>query len=131
MQWKVPERETGCYFLRCAKSNTKSTRDSVLRPRFKTLSIIFFVTFPAFIPTPAYGATRFFGCFEPVRKGNCSTDARLILFENGLLYCKLTGANVFEKGGRSLSLLRWEFVFFGMLIKCLEVSQFFGICQKL
>ena len=26
MQWKASERETGCYFLRRAKSNTKSTR---------------------------------------------------------------------------------------------------------
>ena len=91
----------------------------------KLYRLYFFVTFPALVPTPAYGATRFFGGFEPVRKGNCSTDARLILFENGLLYCKLTRANVFEKGGCSLSLLLWEFVFFGMLIKCLEVSHFF------
>ena len=29
---------TDCYFLRRAKSNIKSTRDSVLRPRFKALS---------------------------------------------------------------------------------------------
>ena len=29
MQWKVPERETGCYFLRRAKSNTKSTCSDV------------------------------------------------------------------------------------------------------
>ena len=30
-------RSTACYFLHCAKSNIKSTRDSVLRPRFKAL----------------------------------------------------------------------------------------------
>ena len=30
------EKETDCYFLRCAKSNAKSTRDFVLRPRFKS-----------------------------------------------------------------------------------------------
>ena len=29
---------TACHFLRRAKSNIKSTRDSVLRPRFKALS---------------------------------------------------------------------------------------------
>ena len=34
---KVSKRETDCYFLRRAKSNTKSTRGSTLRPRFKTL----------------------------------------------------------------------------------------------
>ena len=31
-------RRTACHFLHCAKSNIKSTRDSVLRPRFKALS---------------------------------------------------------------------------------------------
>ena len=31
-----PERETDCYFLRRAKSNTKSTRGFTLRPRFKS-----------------------------------------------------------------------------------------------
>ena len=30
-------RRTACHFLHCAKSNIKSTRDSVLRPRFKAL----------------------------------------------------------------------------------------------
>ena len=31
-------KRTACHFLHCAKSNIKSTRDSVLRPRFKALS---------------------------------------------------------------------------------------------
>ena len=95
---KVPEGETDCYFLRRAKSNTKSTRDSVLRPRFKTLQNNFFVIFPPFVPKPVCDATHFFGCFEPVRKGYCSADARPIFFENGLLYCKLTGASRIRKG---------------------------------
>ena len=30
-------KKTACHFLHCAKSNIKSTRDSVLRPRFKAL----------------------------------------------------------------------------------------------
>ena len=30
-------KRTACHFLHCAKSNIKSTRDSVLRPRFKAL----------------------------------------------------------------------------------------------
>ena len=53
--------------------------------RFKTLQNIFFVTFPFFVPKPVYGATRFFGGFEPVRKGYCTADARSLLFENGML----------------------------------------------
>ena len=36
--------------------------------------------------------------FESVRKGGCSADARLIFFENGLLYCKLTVASGIRKG---------------------------------
>ena len=46
---------------------------------------IFFVTFLTFVPKPVYGATHFFGCFEPVRKGCCSADARPLFFENGML----------------------------------------------
>ena len=34
----LPAKGTDCHFLRRAKSNIKSTRDSVLRPRFKALS---------------------------------------------------------------------------------------------
>ena len=75
----------------------------------KLYRLYFFVTFPTFVPKPVCGATRFFGGFEPVRKGYCSADARVMFFENGMLYCKLTGANVFKKGSYSLSWLRWEF----------------------
>ena len=46
---------------------------------------IFFVTFLTFVPKPVYGATHFFGCFEPVRKGYCSADARPLFFESGML----------------------------------------------
>ena len=55
-----------------------------------------------------------------MRKGCCTSDARLILFENGLLYCKLTGANVFKKGSCSLSWLRWEFIFAVCWLKVLN-----------
>ena len=110
MQWKAPERETGLFFLLLQKE-PKSSRDSVLRPRFKTLQNNIFRELPALVPKPVYGATHFFGCFEPVRKGCYSADARLMFFENGMSYCKLTGANVFKKGNCSLSLLRWKFVF--------------------
>ena len=66
---------------------------------------IFFVAFPAFVPKPVYGTTRFFGCFEPLRKGYCSTDATLMFFENGMPHYKLAEANVSEKGSCSLSFL--------------------------
>ena len=36
--------------------------------------------------------------FESVRKGYRSADARLMFFENGLLYCKLTVASDIKKG---------------------------------
>ena len=51
----------------------------------KLYRLYFFVTFPAFVPKPVCDATHFFGCFEPVRKGSCSADARPIFFENGML----------------------------------------------
>ena len=51
----------------------------------KLYRLYFFVTFPALVPKPVYGAARFFGCFEPVRKGYCSADARSLLFKNGML----------------------------------------------
>ena len=55
------------------------------RDSSKLYRLYFFVTFPALIPKPVCDATRFFGCFEPVRKGCCSTDARPMSFENGML----------------------------------------------
>ena len=51
----------------------------------KLYRIIFFVLLPFFVPTPVYGATLFFGCFEPVRKGYSRADARPLFFENGML----------------------------------------------
>jgi len=64
----------------------------------KLYRLCFFVTFPSFVPKPVYGATRFSGCFEPVRKGYSRADARPIFFENGMSYCKLTGASRIRKG---------------------------------
>ena len=96
-------------FFLLLQKEPKSSRDSVLRPRFKTLQNNIFRELPALVFKPVCGATRFFGGFEPVRKGYCSADARVMFFENGMLYCKLTGANVFKKGSYSLSWLRWEF----------------------
>ena len=121
---KVPERETDCYFLRRAKSNTKSTRGKPCDPGSKLYGKIFFVTFLTFVPKPVYGATRFFGCFEPVRKGYCSADARPIFFENGKPHYKLTGANVFEEGSCTLSLLRWEFDFAVCGLKFRDMPKF-------
>ena len=64
----------------------------------KLYRLYFFVTFPTFVPNPACGATHFFGCFEPVRKGCCTSDARPVLFGNGLPHCKLTEASYIQKG---------------------------------
>ena len=121
---KVSKRETDCYFLRRAKSNTKSTRGKPCDLGSKLYRIIFFVLLPSLVPKPVCGATRFFGCFEPVRKGNYSADARLLLFENGMSYCKLTVANVFKKGSCSLLLLRWEFVFAVCGLKFRDIPKF-------
>ena len=112
---KVPERETFFTFFSLLRKEPKvaeGPRPSRLPENgSKLYRIIFFVTFPTFVPKPVYSATRFFECFEPVRKGCCTSDARPLFFESGIPHCKLTGANVFEKGSCSLSLLRWEFVF--------------------
>ena len=97
----------------------------------KLYRLYFFVTFPALVPKPVYGATRFFGCFEPVRKGYCSADARLIFFENGLLYCKLTGACRIRKGWLLVIFVAVKIRFCNMLIRCLEISQAFSIYSKL
>ena len=86
---------TGLFFslLRKERGVAEGPRPSRLPENgSKLYGLCFFVTFPAFIFKPAYGATRFFGCFEPVRKGRCSADARPLLSETGMSYCKLTGA---------------------------------------
>ncbi len=64
----------------------------------KLYRIVFFVIFPFFVPISVCGETHFFGCFEPVRKGCCSTDARPLFFENGKPHYKLTGAGHIRKG---------------------------------
>ena len=64
----------------------------------KLYRIVFFVIFPFFVPISVCGETHFFGCFEPVRKGCCTSDARPVLFGNGLPHCKLTEASYIQKG---------------------------------
>ncbi len=90
------------FILFASTKRTKSSRRaaalSTPGERFKTLQNSFFVLLPSFVPKPACGATRFFGCFEPVRKGYCSADARLMFFGKGLLYSKLTGASRIRRG---------------------------------
>ena len=111
---KVPERNGFTFFSLLRKEPKVAQRAAALstpRDGSKLYRLYFFVTFLAFVPKQAYGATHFFGCFEPVRKGCCTSDARLMFFENRMLYSKLTRRNVFKKGSCSLSLLRWEFVF--------------------
>ena len=103
---EVPKGKRIVTFCGVQKVTQKARGVPPCDPGSKLYGKIFFVTFPAFVSTPVCGATRFFGCFEPVRKGCCSTDARPLLCENGLLYCKLTGANVFEESSCTLFLLR-------------------------
>ena len=91
----------------------------------KLYRIVFFVIFPFFVPISVCGETHFFGCFEPVRKGYCSTDARPLLFENKLLYSKLTVVSRIQKGWLLVIFVAVGICFCSMLIKCLEVSQGF------
>jgi len=96
-----PERERFYVLFASTKRTGSSRRAAALSTpgeRFKTLQNNFFVIFPPFVPKPVCDATHFFGCFEPVRKGYCTSDARLMFSENGKLYCKLTGACRIRKG---------------------------------
>ena len=79
---------TGLFFSLLRKEPKVAQRVATLwtpRDGSKLYWLCFFVTFPALVPKPVYGAARFFGCFEPVRKGYCSADARSLLFKNGML----------------------------------------------
>ena len=91
----------------------------------KLYRIVFFVIFPFFVPISVCGETHFFGCFEPVRKGYSRADARPIFFENGMLYCKLTGASRIRKGQLHVIFIAVGICFGGVLIKYLEVNQGF------
>ena len=113
-QVKCSRKGTVLFFSLLRKEPKVAQRVATLwtpRDGSKLYRIVFFVIFPFFVPISVCGETHFFGCFEPVRKGYCSTDARLMFFENRMLYSKLTRRNIFKKGSCSLSLLRWEFVF--------------------
>ena len=100
-RWNVPEREPFYVLFASTKRTGSSRRAAALSTpgeRFKTLQNSFFMTFPPFVPKLVCGATHFFGCFEPVRKGYCSADARPLFFGNGLPHCKLTEASHIQKG---------------------------------
>ena len=60
--------------------------------------------FRRLLPKPVLPTKRRRKGFESVRKGYRSADARLIFFENGLLYCKLTVASGIRKGVLHVSL---------------------------
>ena len=117
------------FILFASTKRTKSSRRAAALSTpgdgSKLYRLYFFVTFLAFVPKQAYGATRFFGCFEPVRKGYCSTDARLMFFEKWLLYCKLTEASRIRKRQLLVIFAAVGIYFCGVLIKCLEISQGF------
>ena len=96
-----PERETGLFFLRRAKRTKKHARGlrtSGLRGRFKALPEVILQKFPRHVSKSVLPAKRRRKGFESVRKGYRSADARLIFFEKGLSYCKLTVASDIQKG---------------------------------
>ena len=128
--WKTSELPKGNGFILFASTKRTKSSPEGCDPLdsgdgSKLYRLYFFVTFPALVPKPAYGATHFFGCFELVRKGYCSADARPIFFENGLLYCKLTGASRIQKGQLLVIFVVVGICFCSVLIKCLEVSPRF------
>ena len=98
----------------------------------KLYRLYFFVTFPALIPKPVCDATHFFRCFEPVRKGCCSADARPLLFGNGIPHCKLTEASHIQKGWLLVIFVAVGICFCGRLIEIFELNKFlqFCICPK-
>ena len=108
---EVPERETFLRSFCFCKKNQKAAGTPSCDLGSKLYRLCFFVLLPSFVPTPACGATHFFRCFEPVRKGDCSTDARPCFSKMGSCTTSSQGHVAFEKGSCSLSLLRWEFVF--------------------
>ena len=109
-------RERVYSFCFC-KKNQKAAGTSSCDLGSKLYRIISFVILPAFVPKPVCVATHLFGCFEPVRKGCCSADARLIFFGNRLLYCKLTEASHIRKGQLHVIFVAAEIGFFGVLIE--------------
>ena len=117
------------FILFASTKRTKSSRRAAALSTpgdgSKLYRLYFFVTFLAFVPKQAYGATHFFGCFEPVRKGCCGADARLMFFENGRPHCKLTGASRIRKRQLLVIFAAVGIYFCGVLIKCLEISQGF------
>ena len=124
------------FILFASTKRTKSSRRAAALSTpgdgSKLCRLCFFVTFPVFVPKPICGATRFFGCFEPVRKGCCSTDARPLFFENGKPHYKLTGASHIRKGWLLVIFVAVGICFCGMRIKSFELNKFlqFRICQK-
>ena len=127
-QVKCARKGTVLFFSLLRKEPKVAQRVATLwtpRDGSKLYGLCFFVTFPAFVLKPVCGATRFFGCFEPVRKGRCSADARPLLFENGILYCKLTGACRIRKGYLLVIFVAVGICFCSMLIAGFEISQVF------
>ena len=75
------------FILFASTKRTKSSRRAAALSTpgdgSKLYRLYFFVILPALVSKPACGATRFFGCFEPVQKGYCSADARLCFSKMG------------------------------------------------
>ena len=58
----------------------------------------FWRSFRRHVSNPAFRTKRRRKGFESVRKGSSTADAKLLFFEKGLLYCKLTAASAIQKG---------------------------------
>ena len=130
---ETPERERFYVLFASTKRTGSSRRAAALSTPgdgSKLYRLCFFVTFPVFVPKPICGATRFFGCFEPVRKGCCTSDARPLFFENGMSYCKLIGASRIRKGQLLVILVAVGICFCGMRIKSFELNNFLQFCIR-
>ena len=118
------------YVLFASTKRTKSSRRaaalSTPGERFKTLQNNFFVILPSFVSKPVCDATHFFRCFEPVRKGCCSADARPLFFGNGLPHCKLTEASHIQKGWLLVIFVAVGICFCGRLIEISKYAKVFA-----
>ena len=104
---ELPAKGTFFVLFACTK-RTKSTPE-VCEPLdsgddSKLCRKRFSIVFRRHVSKPVLPANRRRKGFESVRKGSCSADARLLFFEKGLLYCKLTAASAIQKGLLHVSL---------------------------
>ena len=98
---KVTKKDVFTFFLLLQKE-PKSSRDFVLRPRFKALHR------HAFYRNCSFLCLKRLSGFEPVRKEYLSTDAESSFVRNQSRSAGLPPQAVDKKGDCTLSLLRWK-----------------------